>query len=83
MRLWIGCLFAGLVFFTAIIGVTYTIVKSREKYALLRNVGKFPLRHIRKKKRHTTDSDGDHKYSGARYKRHRVRSNPHVRRYQD
>ena len=62
---------------------------SSENYTLLKNMGKFPL-DIKETTHylvHPSDNTGYHersaKYQGHRYEKHRVRSNPHTRRYQD
>lgn len=87
MRLWIGYFCVAIVFVVAVTILTVVINKFREKYVLLRNVGKFPLQITRSSMLPREDDDDDDddssKYSGHRYDRNHMRRNPHGRRYQD
>lgn len=83
MTICIGCLCVILIFLISIF-VFAMVITIREKYTLLRNVGKFPLQlgnFMTKKK--SSNIETSSKYSGHMYDRHHIRSNPHVRRYQD
>ena len=57
--------------------------KKHEKYVLMRDIGEFPLNLNAPMPKVISDSAESIKYTGHRYDRHKIRSNPHVRRYQD
>ena len=79
MELWIGCVCVATILLISIIGVSVVIIRM-EKYVLLGNMGTMRFkRTIKPTKKRSTSL----KYKGHRYDRHHVRSNPHVRRYQD
>ena len=82
MKLWIGCLCVASVLLIAIIGVSFVITR-REKYMLLGNMGSSQFKRTIKPIKREVDRSPSLKYKGHRYVRHRIRSNPHVRRYQD
>jgi len=81
MRLLSGFFCVALILLVAIVGITI-VIRITEKYTLLRNVGRFPLKMVGKMRiRNEPDSNDSMKYQGHRYDRHHVRYNPHVRSY--
>jgi hypothetical protein len=82
MKLWIGCVCVAAILLIAIIGISVVII-SREKYVLLGNMGGTQYKRIINPTKEGSVGSISIKYKGHRYDRHHVRSNPHVRRYQD
>lgn len=60
-------------------------VSQKETYRLMRNIHRFPLslNPVHRTTGRRFDDSGSLKFRDHRYDRHHVRSNPHVRRYQD
>jgi len=81
MRLLSGFFCVALILLVAIVGITI-VIRITEKYTLLRNVGRFPLKMVGKMRiRNESGSNDSMKYQGHRYDRHHARYNPHVRSY--
>jgi FtsZ-interacting cell division protein ZipA len=62
--------------------------RKKEEYKLFKQIGEFPLdidnsREVVFSGIDDSDETESLKYTGHRYDRHKIRSNPHVRRYQD
>ena len=81
MKVWIGCVCVVVILLIAI--SISTVIISREKYVLLGDMCRTPFQRTIKPAKEESDESISLKYVGHRYDRHHIRSNPHVRRYQD
>lgn len=79
----IGCICIAVAIFFAIVGLVIFVLKITEKYKKMRDIAKFPIQIAPRVRAPSRDDPDSLKYRGHRYERHRIRSNPHVRRYQD
>ena len=82
MKLWIVYVCLATILLITIIGVSVVIIRM-EKYVLLNNMGRNLFKRMIKPIKERSERSTSLKYKGHRYNRHHVRSNPHVRRYQD
>lgn len=86
MNYWLICLFFLVLLFLTIIIISFVIYFKKEKYYLMRDIGKTTIpinNHILSYILDDEDDNLSLKYRNHRYDIHKIRSNPHVRRYQD
>lgn len=60
--------------------IAFSIARKKEKYTLMKDLGKFPLDINRLNEAQPSETQSL-KYSGHRYDRHHYRGNPHSRSY--
>jgi hypothetical protein len=75
-------LFIIILLLIATISISAMIIK-RERYVLLGNMGRTQIKNTKMYPKKDYDKPKSLKYRDHRYDRHHIRSNPHVRRYQD
>ena len=83
MELHLIYLCIGILVFIAIISIYATILK-KERYVLLGKLGKTKNKKNKiYRVKGPPNKSKSLKYKDHRYERHHIRSNPHIRRYQD
>lgn len=82
IKSWIGYVCVATILLFVIIGISIMFIRM-ENYVLLGNMGTMRFKRTIKPTEEMSDKSTSLKYQGHRYDRHHIRTNPHVRRYQD